>query len=86
MPSAQENSFILSYAKNASTDVDLLKNFVDSTGRYARITTFMKDAGIDKMERIEEDLLAKLTSYSLKNSMMFPSQEKPIYFKKEPNI
>ena len=60
LPSAQENSFILSYAKNASTDVDLLKNFVDSTGRYARITTFMKDAGIDKMERIEEDLLAKI--------------------------
>ena len=60
LPSAQENSFILSYAKNASTDVELLKNFVDSTGRYARITTFMKDAGIDKMERIEEDLLAKI--------------------------
>ncbi|MDA9875688.1 efflux RND transporter permease subunit [Flavobacteriaceae bacterium] len=60
LPSAQENNFILSYAKNASSDVDLLKNFVDSTGRYARITTFMKDAGIDKMERIEEDLLAKI--------------------------
>ena len=60
LPTAQENNFILSYAKNASTDVDLLKNFVDSTGRYARITTFMKDAGIDKMERIEEDILAKI--------------------------
>lgn len=60
LPTSQENSFILSYAKNSSSDVDLLKNFVDSTGRYARITTFMKDVGIDKMDRIEENLLAKI--------------------------
>ncbi len=60
LPTAQENNFILSYAKNASPDVDLLKNFVDSTGRYARITSFMKDTGIDKMERIEEDLITEI--------------------------
>lgn len=60
LPSSQENSFILSYAKKSSTDVDLLKNFVDSTGQYARITTFMKDIPIEKMERIEEDLRAKI--------------------------
>jgi len=56
LPTSQENSFILSYAKNSSTDVDLLKNFVDSTGQYARITTFMKDIETDRMERIEEHL------------------------------
>jgi predicted RND superfamily exporter protein len=66
LPTAQENGFILSYAKNASTDVDLLKNFVDHTGQYARITTFMKDTGIDKMERIEENLIAKINK-------LFPS-------------
>jgi len=60
LPTSQENSFILSYAKNSSTDVDLLKNFVDSTGQYARITTFMKDSGIDKMERIEDNLRTKI--------------------------
>ena len=60
LPTAQENSFILSYAKNSSQDVDLLKNFIDSTGQYARITTFMKDVGTDKMERIEENLLDKI--------------------------
>lgn len=60
LPTSQENSFILSYAKNSSTDVDLLKNFVDSTGQYARITTFMKDIGTDKMERIQEDLQRKI--------------------------
>ena len=59
LPTTQENSFILSYAKNTSSNVDLLKNFVDSTGQYARITTFMKDIGIDKMERIEETLNVK---------------------------
>lgn len=56
LPTSQENSFILSYAKNSTTEADLLQSFVDSTGRYARITTFMKDIGTDKMERIEEDL------------------------------
>lgn len=66
LPTAQENGFILSYAKNASTDVDLLKNFVDHTGQYARITTFMKDTGIDKMERIEENLITKINK-------LFPS-------------
>lgn len=60
LPTSQENSFILSYAKNSSSDVDLLKNFVDSTGQYARITTFMKDIGTDRMERIEEDLQARI--------------------------
>ncbi|WP_299556690.1 efflux RND transporter permease subunit [Seonamhaeicola sp.] len=60
LPTSQENSFILSYAKNSSSNVDLLKNFVDSTGQYARITTFMKDIGTDKMERIEENLQSKI--------------------------
>ena len=60
LPTAQENTFILSYAKNTTNDVSLLKNYVDSTGRYARITTFMKNAKIDKMERIEEKLNEKI--------------------------
>ena len=60
LPTSQENSFILSYAKNSDNDVDMLKNFVDSTGQYARITTFMKDVGIDRMESIEEDLREKI--------------------------
>lgn len=60
LPTSQENSFILSYAKNSSSDVDLLRNFVDSTGQYARITTFMKDIGTDRMEHIEENLQRKI--------------------------
>ncbi|WP_191858203.1 efflux RND transporter permease subunit [Hanstruepera ponticola] len=60
LPTSQENLFISSYIKNSSSDVSLLKNFVDSTGQYARITTFMKDVGTDKMERIEEDIQNKI--------------------------
>ncbi|MBT8258743.1 MAG: MMPL family transporter [Bacteroidia bacterium] len=60
LPTSQENSFILSYAKKSSAEVELLKNFVDSTGQYARITTFMKDIEIEKMESIEERLKEKI--------------------------
>ena len=58
VPTSQENSFILSYAKNSTSDsdVDLIKNYVDSTGQYTRITAFMKDMEIERMEAIEEKL------------------------------
>jgi len=60
LPTSQERNFILSYTKNSKTNSDLLNNFVDSTGQYARITTFMKDIGTEKMERIEERLNARI--------------------------
>jgi predicted RND superfamily exporter protein len=60
LPNNQEKNWILSYTKNSSNNEDLLKNFVDSTGRYARITTFMKDIGTDKMELIEDRIHQKI--------------------------
>jgi predicted RND superfamily exporter protein len=60
LPNNQDKNWILSYTKNSSTNTDLLNNFVDSTGRYARITTFMKDIGTDKMEVIEERIHQKI--------------------------
>lgn len=33
----------------------MLNTFVDTTGRYARITTFMKDIGTEKMNVIQKD-------------------------------
>lgn len=62
LPTAQEQSFILTYAKNTTKDSEqnFMKSYVDSTGRYARITTFMKDIGTDKMEKIEEKLWEKI--------------------------
>jgi predicted RND superfamily exporter protein len=56
LPTRQEQSYIFSYTKNSSNDAGMLKTFVDSTGRYARITTFMKDIGTDKMDIIQERL------------------------------
>jgi len=54
LPTEQEKNFILAYTNNSDANSDMLKNFVDSTGQYARITTFMKDIGTDKMENIEQ--------------------------------
>ncbi|QTE21633.1 efflux RND transporter permease subunit [Polaribacter cellanae] len=58
LPTSQEQSYIFSYTKNSNNDASMLKTFVDSTGRYARITTFMKDIGTDKMDVIQERLKA----------------------------
>ncbi|MCL6295325.1 efflux RND transporter permease subunit [Jejuia spongiicola] len=82
LPTSQENSFILSYAKNSSSNVDLLKNFVDSTGQYARITTFMKDIGTDKMERIEENLQAKIDKVFPKERYNVSMTGKALVFQK----
>ncbi|WP_339660693.1 efflux RND transporter permease subunit [Croceibacter atlanticus] len=56
LPTSQERNFILPYTKNSSTNGNILSTYVDSTGQYARMTTFMKDIGTEKMERIEEAL------------------------------
>lgn len=58
LPTSQEKSYIFAYTKNSDSNSGMLKNFVDSTGRYARITTFMKDIGTDKMDIIQERLQA----------------------------
>ncbi len=82
LPTSQENSFILSYAKNSSSNVDLLKNFVDSTGQYGRITTFMKDIGTDKMERIEENLQTKIDKVFPKERYNITMTGKALVFQK----
>ncbi len=58
LPTTQEQSYIFSYTRNSDGNSNMLNNFVDSTGRYARITTFMKDIGTDKMEVIQDRLKA----------------------------
>jgi len=60
LPNAQERTFILSYAKNSANSIGLLSSYVDTTGQYARITTFMKDTQTERFDRIEEDLRAKM--------------------------
>ncbi|WP_296635098.1 efflux RND transporter permease subunit [Polaribacter sp.] len=58
LPTSQEQNYIFSYTKNSNSDAGMLNTFVDTTGRYARITTFMKDIGTDKMAIIQERLQA----------------------------
>ncbi|MDA0178249.1 MULTISPECIES: efflux RND transporter permease subunit [Mesoflavibacter] len=82
LPTSQENSFILSYAKNSTSNVDLLTNFVDSTGQYARITTFMKDIGTDRMERIQENLQEKIDNTFPKDRYNVTMTGKALVFQK----
>lgn len=56
LPTSQENSFIFSYLNNSKGDTDLLRGYVDSTGQYGRITTFLKDVPTERMETIESEL------------------------------
>jgi predicted RND superfamily exporter protein len=56
LPTAQENNFILSYFGKEDGGNNLMKNYVDSTGQYARLTTFMKDIRTERMEEIKADL------------------------------
>lgn len=62
LPTKQEEAFILSYIKNSAKkgNENMLKSYVDNTGQYARVTTFMRDIGTDKMKKIEERLQDKI--------------------------
>jgi len=86
IPTNQEKNWILSYTKNSSSNDDLLNNFVDSTGQYARITTFMKDIGTDKMELIEERLQQKIDKEFPKDKYNVTMTGKALVFLKGTNF
>lgn len=56
LPTRQETNFIMPYIKSLDELQEGTGTFVDSTGQYARLTTFMKDVGTEEMERIEAKL------------------------------
>lgn len=60
LPTREEQVFIMPYVKNSSNNENLLSTYIDSTGRYTRLTSFMKDIGTEKMERIEERINARV--------------------------
>ncbi len=60
LPTSQEQNFISPYLKGLSSGENIISTYVDSTGRYARITTFMKDIGTEEMKRIEENLVPQI--------------------------
>ena len=72
LPTSQENTFIMNVAQKSSNDGDLLKSFVDSTGQTARLTTYMRDVKIDRMEEIEEDVQQAINKF-------FPSERFKVF-------
>jgi len=85
LPTSQEKNFILSYTKNSKVKTKFLNNYVDSTGRYARITTFMKDIGTDKMSRIEDILETRINKRFPKNKYKVTITGKALVFLKGTN-
>jgi len=60
LPTSQEQNFISPYLKGLSSGDNIISAYVDSTGQYARMTTFMKDIGTEEMKRIETRLLPEI--------------------------
>ena len=56
LPTSQENSFIYPYLNKSSSNNKLMKGYIDSTGQFGRITTYMKDIKTSRLEEIESDL------------------------------
>ncbi|MCL9806461.1 MMPL family transporter [Flavobacterium amniphilum] len=81
LPTAQEQAFILSYAKNATQNSkeNLMKSYVDSTGQFARITTFIKDENGENMEAIEARIRAKANK-------VFPSPRYEVIITGKPSV
>ena len=72
LPTKQESNFILSVAQKSASDGNLLKNFVDTTGQTARITTFIRDVKTDRMESIFAELSESLAK-------LFPAEQYDTY-------
>ncbi len=68
LPSRNERAFILSYLKKTKSGPGFIRSYTDSTQRYLRITSFMKDIETEKMEKIEEYL-------ALKTKTLFPEKK-----------
>lgn len=84
LPNAQEQAFILPYLKNATKNnaANPLKTYVDKTGQYARISTFMKEVGTDEMKKIEEKLNEKITKLFPKERYTVSITGKALLFQK----
>ena len=84
LPTSQEQVFILTYAKNASKNSkdNLMKSYIDSTGQYARITTYMKDIGTKDMATIEGKLRIKIDEIFPKDRYEVTLTGKALVFQK----
>ena len=84
LPSSQEQSFILAYAKNATKNSkdNLMKSYVDSSGQYARITTFMRDENGDAIPKIEAEIRKKADKFFPPNQYHVTITGKALVFQK----
>ncbi len=83
LPTAQEQNFILSYAKKAAEGRgDLMKSYVDSTGQFARITTFMKDKTGQDVAIVEQKLREKADKLFPPDRYTVTITGKPLVFQK----
>jgi hypothetical protein len=72
LSTSQENTFIMDAARKSSGNDNLLESFVDSTGQTARLTTYMQDVKIDRMEEIERDVQQAINKF-------FPSERYKVF-------
>ncbi|NUY80570.1 MMPL family transporter [Flavobacterium sp. MAH-1] len=84
LPTSQEQSFILSYAKNAAKGgkQNLMKAYVDSTGRYARITAFMRDDNGNRIPEIEKRIKTEAAKLFPKDRFEVTVTGKSLVFQK----
>jgi predicted RND superfamily exporter protein len=84
LPTSQEQAFILSFAKNSmkNSKENIMKSYVDSTGQYTRITTFIKDDGINNLELIESKLQSKIDELFPKERYAVSITGKAVVFQK----
>jgi predicted RND superfamily exporter protein len=84
LPSSQEQAFILSFAKNSvkNSPNNMMKSYVDATGQYTRITTFIKDEGINNLDGIEAKLQRKINELFPKERYAVSITGKAVVFQK----
>ena len=59
-----------------------MKSYVDSTGQYARITTFMRDIGTEEMAKVEDKLRTKIDQVFPKERFNVTLTGKALVFQK----
>ncbi|MDG4951021.1 MMPL family transporter [Weeksellaceae bacterium KMM 9724] len=63
LPTNQERAFILNEIKKTQGDANLVNNYVDSTGRKARMTTLLSNMDSKDMEVLIDNVKAALVDY-----------------------
>lgn len=84
LPTSQEQNFILKYAKNSveGDQANLMKSYVDSTGQYARITTYLRDEDGQQMDRIVAEIKAQAAEIFPADRYQVSVTGKTLVFKK----